>query len=56
MVFTGSERDSNARSRRERIASAVDTGVDTFIMEIDVFQGNLDDIKRDVEFTRNLID
>lgn len=39
----------------ESIKTAVDTGVDTFIMEIDLFQNNLDDINRDVEYVRSLI-
>ncbi|MDA0321864.1 MAG: hypothetical protein O2923_04000 [Verrucomicrobia bacterium] len=39
----------------EAIRAAVDTGVDTFIIETMLTRDNVDDIKRDVEFTRKLI-
>jgi len=39
----------------EVIRAALDTGVDTFIIETFLTRDNVDDIKRDVEFIRNLI-
>lgn len=39
----------------EAIRTALDTGVDTFIMEIRLVKDTLEDVKRDVEFTRRLI-
>lgn len=39
----------------EAIRTAIDTGVDTFIMEIMLVKDSLDDVKRDVDFTRRLI-
>ena len=39
----------------ESIKTALDTGVDTFIMEIRMVGETLDSVKRDVEFTQNLI-
>jgi sugar phosphate isomerase/epimerase len=39
----------------ESIKTALDTGVDTFIIEIPLVRDTLDDVKRDVEFTRNLV-
>lgn len=39
----------------ESIKTALDTGVDTFIIEIRLVNETLDDVKRDVEFTRNLV-
>jgi len=39
----------------EAIKAAVDTGVDTYIMEVFLTQDTLEDVKRDVDFTRSLI-
>ncbi|NKB69102.1 MAG: TIM barrel protein [Candidatus Latescibacteria bacterium] len=39
----------------EAIKTALDTGVDTFIMEISLVKATLEGVKRDVEFTRRLI-
>jgi sugar phosphate isomerase/epimerase len=39
----------------ESIRAALDTGVDTFILEIRLVKETLDDVKRDVEFARSLI-
>jgi sugar phosphate isomerase/epimerase len=39
----------------DSIKAALDTGVDTFIMEVDLTQGSLGDVARDVEFARKLI-
>ena len=39
----------------ESIKTALDTGVEIFIMEIMLTQDDLDGVKRDVEFTRKLI-
>lgn len=39
----------------EAIRTALDTGVDTFIMEVRLVKDTLDDVKRDVDFTRKLI-
>lgn len=40
---------------QESIKAALDTGVNTFIMEIRLVKDTIDDVKRDVEFTRKLI-
>jgi sugar phosphate isomerase/epimerase len=55
--------DSNGATRigkgscraEEAIRTALDTGVDTFIMEVRLMKDTLDDIKKDVDFTRRLI-
>jgi sugar phosphate isomerase/epimerase len=39
----------------EAIRKALDTGVDAFIMEVRLVKDTLDDVKRDVDFTRRLI-
>jgi len=39
----------------ESIKTALDAGVDTFIIEMRLTRDTLDGVKRDVEFTRNLI-
>ena len=39
----------------EAIRTALDTGVDTFIMEVGLVKNTLDDVKRDVDFVRKLI-
>ncbi len=39
----------------ESIRTAIDTGVTDFILEEDVSPGNLDDVRRDVDFVRRLI-
>ena len=39
----------------EAIKTAVDTGVDTFIMEIFLTKDTMEEVKRDIEFTRALI-
>ena len=39
----------------ESIKTALDTGVDTYIVEVRLVKETLDGIKRDVEFARNLI-
>jgi len=39
----------------EAIRTALDTGVDTFIMEVRLVKNTLDDVKRDVHFVRRLI-
>ena len=39
----------------EAIRTAVDTGVDTFIMEVFLTKDTLEEVKRDVELTRKLI-
>ena len=39
----------------EAIKTALDTGVDTFIMEVRLGMDTLDGVKRDVDFTRRLI-
>jgi len=39
----------------EAIRTALDTGVDTFIMEVKLVEGALEGVKRDVDFTRRLI-
>ncbi len=39
----------------EAIRTAVDTGVNTFIIEVRLVKDTLDDVKRDVDFTRRLI-
>jgi hypothetical protein len=40
----------------ESIKTALDTGVDTFIMEVRFVKETADAVKRDVEFTRKLIE
>ena len=39
----------------EAIKTALDTGVDVFIVEVGLVKATLDDVKRDVDFTRKLI-
>jgi sugar phosphate isomerase/epimerase len=39
----------------EAIRTALDTGVDTFIVEINLTKDSIDGVRRDVEFTRKLI-
>lgn len=39
----------------EAIRTALDTGVDTFIMEVGLVKSTLDDVRRDVDFVRKLI-
>lgn len=39
----------------EAIRTALDTGVDTYIVEVRLLEGTLDDVKRDVDFARGLI-
>ena len=39
----------------EAMRTALDTGVDTFIMEVRLVEDTLDDVKRDVDFARRLI-
>ena len=39
----------------DAIKAALDTGVDTFIIEVNLTEGNIDDVLLDVEFTRRLI-
>lgn len=39
----------------DSIRTALETGVDTFIMEVSLVADTLDGVKRDVEFTRKLI-
>ena len=39
----------------DAIRAALDTGVDTFIIEVRLVKETLDDVKRDVEFARGLI-
>jgi sugar phosphate isomerase/epimerase len=39
----------------ESIRAALDTGVDTFIIEINLTSETFDDVKRDVEFVRKLL-
>ena len=39
----------------ESIRTALDTGVDTFIIEIDLTKATSDDVRRDAEFARKLI-
>ncbi len=39
----------------EAIKTALDTGVDTFIMEVRFVKDTLEDVQRDVDFTRRLI-
>lgn len=39
----------------ESIRTALETGVDTFIFEINLTQDTFDDVKRDIEFARSLI-
>lgn len=39
----------------DSIKAALDTGVDTFIVEVDLTRATTDDVKHDVEFTRRLI-
>lgn len=46
---------AGACKAEESIKTALDTGVDTFIMEIRLVKETLDSVKRDVEFTRKLI-
>ena len=40
---------------KEAIRTALDTGVDTFIMEVMLTKDTLDDVKRDIDVTRSLI-
>ena len=40
---------------KEAIKTALDTGVDTFIMEVQLVRDTLEGVKRDVDFTRRLI-
>jgi sugar phosphate isomerase/epimerase len=52
----GSTRVGQGTCRAEEaIKTALDTGVDTFIMEVRLMKDTLDGIKKDVEFTRKLI-
>jgi len=39
----------------DAIRAALDTGVETFIMEVRLVEETLDDVKRDVEFVRGLV-
>ncbi len=39
----------------EAVRAAMDAGVDTYIIEVRLVRETLDEVKRDVEFTRNLI-
>ncbi len=39
----------------EAISAALDTGVDAFIMEVRLVKDTLDDVKRDVDFVRQLL-
>ncbi len=55
--------DSDGRARvgegtckaEESIKTALDTGVDTYIMEVRLVKDTLDDVKRDVDFVRKLV-
>ena len=46
---------SGSCKAEESIRTALDTGVDTFIMEISFVKNTLDAVRRDVEYTRRLI-
>ncbi len=39
----------------DAIRTALDTGVDTFIIEVDLTEATVDEVRRDVEFTRRLV-
>ena len=39
----------------ECIRAALDSGVDTFILEVELVQSNVDEVKRDIEFTGRLV-
>ena len=47
---------AGACGAEESIKTALDTGVDTFIIEIRLVKDTIDDVKRDVEFARRLIE
>ena len=42
-------------SAKDSITAALNAGVDTYILEVDLTKNSLDAVKRDVEFTRTLI-
>ena len=39
----------------ESLRAALDAGVTTYIMEVQLLERNLDAVKRDVEFTRSIV-
>lgn len=46
---------SGSCQAEESIRTALDTGVDTFVMEVNMVEATLDAVKRDVEFAMHLV-